>query len=171
MGQALQWLIDKLLDALQVIADLIVDLYEAWLLWLVGVIQFCLGIIEDIVAFLWEKLHVAYAKILGWFKDAIEDAWQEFYKIVEPWAEAIYLWLSVQMGEIRDAFIQHAKDNGYWAHITDLKDSAGALANAYADAAWLLPLNQCLVIFAAAVVVVGTIRLARWILSFAWITG
>jgi hypothetical protein len=171
MKAAAEWIIARLAELLGVLFGFLIDIWDAFVGLTAELWRQALFFIEGVIYFLWDEFRSAFELIWNKVRDAVQTWWDHAVKVVEPWYEAIYTAIAERLQEIGDEFVQYLKDNDYWPRIEEMKNVAGLVADAYADAAWLLPLNEGLAIFASTIVVIGVIRLLRWVLSFLWITG
>jgi len=167
----MQALIDKMVSAFQTVMG--------WLLDALGTIaQFWNTLVGNIWTWIrgvvlnwWNKLQLVIGNVWDWIVAYLTELWNQAITWVYehwPWAQDF---LKEHLGGFADWLQDQMAALGLEVNIDSLKDSVVVVADYYADAAWLLPLNGVLGIVAATFVTVALLRFVRWIVSAIWITG
>jgi hypothetical protein len=163
IGKLLSWFKDaftQLLTFFELLFDGVYSFFKSWLVWLFDSLLV-------LVRWVWQGLSAIRDKLYEWLTDAVETLWDQ----IEAWLPDALLWMQEQAWKFADFIESQAESIGITIDIDDLTSKLSGLVSLYEDAAWLLPLDACLGIIGTTIVMLASIRLARWILSFAWITG
>jgi hypothetical protein len=113
-----------------------------------------------VVATVWQWLYDGSILVFNWVYEYVVDFWGWAIPRLKDVAGQLVEWVE----SVADAM-------GWSIDFEVVAGKFNAVADLYADAAWLLPLNQVMAIVVATFVLVAGIRFARWVLSFFWITG
>ena len=151
---------DRLYDAINSMLDWLKDQFFALFDFLFSLVAAVIDWFVDLVQTLWEWQLDAVIDLYNWAKPYVADAW--------GWA-----WPRLQgyLIEFRDWVETQAATAGIDYTFDDAAEQLNTVADLYADAAWLLPLNEVMILVISTFTLSGLIRLGRWILSFAWWTG
>ena len=110
----------------------------------------------------------------SFFQSLLDGLWAVIVWIATQVMDLLAWWwqfLKDFWGGVFDAVWEWAKANlpAEWIDAIDIDWSP--YTQMYADIAWILPVNEFFGLVGGTFVLVGAMRLVRWVLSFLWITG
>lgn len=165
------WLGDKIADLFDSLWTFIKDVFFTVLSFFADIIAACWLFLKTAAELTWDFVKDIVNELWGWVSDLVADIWTAILEYIDSAYITAKDWIIEWMGGFADWLDTQATNLGLEISIDDLSSSYATLANTYADAAWLLPLNGVAGIIASTFVAVALIRAIRWLISFLWITG
>ncbi|MEM7625455.1 MAG: hypothetical protein AAF333_07500 [Planctomycetota bacterium] len=149
----------------------IIDKFDAIFDWFGDQFAALFEFLISLLMWFWTPFRQFFRDVWAWAYDKARDGWDVVIAyLADFWAWA---WprLREYLRQFRDWIESKAQEAGIDYTFDDLGQGLNTLADVYADAAWILPLNEVMAIVLATLLGAATIRLGRWILSFFWWTG
>lgn len=164
LGDKIEALIELVLDALQAAFDFVIG-------WLLAAFNAALDWtktqFQTLLDFLWSIVDAVWS----WISSAVTSVWDAAVQFVYSLFVLAKDWILEWLGGFGEWLDDQAAALGLEISIDDLRTGMTTLADLYADAAWLLPINNVVAVIAGTFVTIAFIRAVRWVISFLWITG
>ena len=156
-------MIDKIKQFFQWIGSVIVDAIQAVIDWFLGAFQV-----------IWDGVREYWTQFAAWVTGQLSNLWDGAWAGIQTWWDVIYdlaeSIITTLYGWIRDFLEANGVDMASFE--SQVQTAGDELVNIYEGAAWLLPINACLAIYATTFGTVIFLRSIRWIVSgLHWNTG